>query len=52
MWPFNKTGPSGFSPSATAEQVTEEIDGSGLTAFVKGIDPPFPSSKTFLLAVC
>ncbi|PON44175.1 Short-chain dehydrogenase/reductase [Trema orientale] len=37
MWWFNnKKGPSGFSASSTAEQVTEGIDGSGLTAIVTG----------------
>lgn len=34
---FGKKGPSGFSSSSTAEEVTEGIDGSGLTAIVTGI---------------
>jgi len=38
MWPFSRKGPSGFSSSSTAEQVTEGIDGSGLTAIVTGTD--------------
>ncbi|CAI9762425.1 unnamed protein product [Fraxinus pennsylvanica] len=36
MWLFNRKGPSGFSASSTAEEVTQEIDGSGLTAIVTG----------------
>lgn len=34
---FGKKGPSGFSSSSTAEEVTEGIDGSGLTAIVTGM---------------
>ncbi|KAL5744649.1 hypothetical protein ACOSQ2_027765 [Xanthoceras sorbifolium] len=33
---FSKKGPSGFSSSSTAEQVTAGIDGTGLTAIVTG----------------
>ncbi|KAJ3689810.1 hypothetical protein LUZ61_018974 [Rhynchospora tenuis] len=36
MWPFNRKGPSGFSSSSTAEEVTQGIDGTGLTAIVTG----------------
>ncbi|XP_042507553.1 short-chain dehydrogenase TIC 32, chloroplastic-like isoform X2 [Macadamia integrifolia] len=36
MWPFNRKGPSGFSASSTAEEVTQGIDGTGLTAIVTG----------------
>ncbi|KAM0041354.1 putative very-long-chain 3-oxoacyl-CoA reductase [Helianthus debilis subsp. tardiflorus] len=36
MWLFRRPGPSGFSKSATAEQVTDGIDASGLTAIVTG----------------
>ncbi|KAL4574816.1 hypothetical protein LXL04_021654 [Taraxacum kok-saghyz] len=36
MWLFRKPGPSGFSQNSTAEQVTEGIDASGLTAIVTG----------------
>ncbi|KAK7861016.1 short-chain dehydrogenase tic 32 [Quercus suber] len=36
MWLFNRKGPSGFSASSTAEEVTEGIDGTGLTAIVTG----------------
>jgi acyl CoA:acetate/3-ketoacid CoA transferase alpha subunit len=35
-WLFRKPGPSGFSYSSTAEEVTEGIDASGLTAVVTG----------------
>ncbi|GKV52720.1 hypothetical protein SLEP1_g59291, partial [Rubroshorea leprosula] len=31
---FNRKGPSGFSGSSTAEEVTQGIDGTGLTAIV------------------
>ena len=34
--PFSRKGASGFSSSSTAEQVTEGIDGTGLTAIVTG----------------
>lgn len=33
---FNRKGPSGYSASSTAQQVTQGIDGSGLTAIVTG----------------
>lgn len=36
MWLFGRKGPSGFSASSTAEEVTEGIDGTGLTAIVTG----------------
>ncbi|KAM6555806.1 hypothetical protein CsatB_002825 [Cannabis sativa] len=36
MWWFERNDLSGFSASSTAEQVTEGIDGSGLTAIVTG----------------
>ncbi|PIA49343.1 hypothetical protein AQUCO_01300283v1 [Aquilegia coerulea] len=36
MWLFSKKGPSGFSSSSTAEEVTQGIDGTGLTAIVTG----------------
>ncbi|KAG5234576.1 short-chain dehydrogenase Tic32 family protein [Salix suchowensis] len=35
MWFWNRKGASGFSASSTAEDVTEGIDGSGLTAIVQ-----------------
>ncbi|XWS48917.1 hypothetical protein CRYUN_Cryun13aG0118000 [Craigia yunnanensis] len=36
MWIFGWKGPSGFSASSTAEEVTQGIDGTGLTAIVAG----------------
>lgn len=36
MWFLGWKGPSGFSASSTAEQVTQGIDGTGLTAVVTG----------------
>lgn len=36
MWIFSWKGPSGFSACSTAEQVTQGIDGTGLTAIVTG----------------
>lgn len=36
MWRFGGKGESGFSASNTAEQVTEGIDGTSLTAIVTG----------------
>ncbi|KAJ0042750.1 hypothetical protein Pint_17479 [Pistacia integerrima] len=37
MWLFGRKGPSGFSSSSTAAEVTEGIDGTGLTAIVTDI---------------
>ena len=48
MWLFRRKGPSGFSASSTAEEVTQGIDGSGLTAIVTG---PFSSGLIFLLLI-
>ncbi|KAK9265360.1 hypothetical protein L1049_003510 [Liquidambar formosana] len=36
MWIFGRKGPSGFSACSTAEEVTQGIDGTGLTAIVTG----------------
>lgn len=36
MWLFRRKGPSGFSSSSTAEEVTDGIDATGLTAIVTG----------------
>ncbi len=36
MWLFNRKGASGFSASSTAEEVTEGLNGTGLTAIVTG----------------
>lgn len=37
MWWFNRKEASGFSYSSTAEQVTQGIDGTSLTAIVTGL---------------
>ncbi|GAU24591.1 hypothetical protein TSUD_289520 [Trifolium subterraneum] len=37
MWLFSRMGPSGFSASSTAEDVTQQIDATGLTAIVTGL---------------
>lgn len=37
MWIFGWAGPSGFSGKSTAQQVTQGIDGTGLTAIVTGL---------------
>lgn len=46
MWLFGRKGPSGFTKSSTAEEVTQGIDASGLTAIVTGkVHLLFLSSK-------
>ncbi|XP_057424398.1 short-chain dehydrogenase TIC 32, chloroplastic isoform X2 [Lotus japonicus] len=50
MWPFSKKGPSGFSSSSTAEQVTQGIDGTGLTAVVTGASSGIGTETTRVLA--
>lgn len=37
MWIFGWKGQSGFSARSTAEEVTQGIDGTGLTAIVTGL---------------
>ena len=37
MWILGRKGPSGFSACSTAEQVTQGIDATGLTAIVTGL---------------
>lgn len=49
MWLFRSKGPSGFSSSSTAEEVTAGIDGSALTAIVTG--PLLPHSVVLLFYV-
>ncbi|XP_028798791.1 short-chain dehydrogenase TIC 32, chloroplastic [Neltuma alba] len=51
MWPFSRRGPSGFSSSSTAEQVTEGINGSGLTAIVTGASSGIGTETTRVLAL-
>ncbi|XP_073002212.1 short-chain dehydrogenase TIC 32, chloroplastic-like [Typha latifolia] len=51
MWPFNRKGVSGFSSSSTAEEVTEGVDGSGLTAVVTGASSGIGSETARVLAL-
>ncbi|XP_061364473.1 short-chain dehydrogenase TIC 32, chloroplastic isoform X4 [Gastrolobium bilobum] len=51
MWPFSKKGPSGFSSSSTAEQVTHGVDGTGLTAIVTGASSGIGTETTRVLAL-
>ncbi|XP_015888606.1 short-chain dehydrogenase TIC 32, chloroplastic [Ziziphus jujuba] len=51
MWPFRRKGPSGFSSTSTAEEVTEGIDGSGLTAIITGASSGIGSETTRVLAL-
>ncbi|KAE9464852.1 hypothetical protein C3L33_03236, partial [Rhododendron williamsianum] len=51
MWLFRRKGPSGFSYSSTAEEVTEGIDGSGLTAIVTGASSGIGTETTRVLAL-
>ena len=48
MWLFGGKGPSGFSKSSTAEEVTHGIDGTALTAIVTG--PYFYLSSLFSIS--
>ncbi|GER51020.1 NAD(P)-binding Rossmann-fold superfamily protein [Striga asiatica] len=51
MWLFSRKGNSGFSASSTAEQVTEGIDGSGLTAIVTGASSGIGAETARVLAL-
>ncbi|KAK4350864.1 hypothetical protein RND71_030177 [Anisodus tanguticus] len=51
MWLFKGKGPSGFSYSSTAEEVTHGIDGSGLTAIVTGASSGIGSETTRTLVL-
>jgi len=51
MWPFTKKGVSGFSWNSTAEQVTNEIDATGLTAIVTGASSGIGAETTRVLAL-
>lgn len=50
MWIFERKGPSGFSASTTAEEVTQGIDGTGLTAIVTGASGGIGVETTRVLA--
>ncbi|KAJ4831900.1 Short-chain dehydrogenase TIC 32, chloroplastic [Turnera subulata] len=51
MWLFGWKGPSGFSANSTAEQVTQGIDGTGLTAIVTGASSGIGEETTRVLAL-
>ncbi|GLT31198.1 hypothetical protein SLA2020_059500 [Shorea laevis] len=51
MWLFSRKGPSGFSPSSTAEEVTHGIDGTGLTAIVTGASSGIGTETARVLAL-
>ncbi|XP_021592746.2 short-chain dehydrogenase TIC 32, chloroplastic [Manihot esculenta] len=51
MWPFCRKGPSGFSSSSTAEEVTHGIDASGLTAIVTGASSGIGTETSRVLAL-
>ncbi|KAL3834402.1 hypothetical protein ACJIZ3_009138 [Penstemon smallii] len=51
MWLFKRRGPSGFSSSSTAEEVTNGIDASGLTAIVTGASSGIGSETARVLAL-
>ncbi|XVF13105.1 hypothetical protein REPUB_Repub08aG0179400 [Reevesia pubescens] len=51
MWIFGWKGPSGFSASSTAEEVTQGIDGTGLTAIVTGASSGIGLETTRVLAL-
>lgn len=51
MWIFEREGPSGFSASTTAEEVTQGIDGTGLTAIVTGASSGIGKEATRVLAL-
>ncbi|XP_060203678.1 short-chain dehydrogenase TIC 32, chloroplastic-like [Lycium barbarum] len=51
MWLFKRKGASGFSSSSTAEEVTQGIDGSGLTAIVTGASSGIGSETSRVLAL-
>ncbi|EXB37336.1 Short-chain dehydrogenase TIC 32 [Morus notabilis] len=52
MWIFGWKGPSGFSARSTAEEVTQGIDGTGLTAIVTGASSGIGAETTRVLALC
>ncbi|CAI0476202.1 unnamed protein product [Linum tenue] len=51
MWIFGWKGPSGFSARSTAEEVTEGIDATGLTAIVTGATSGIGVDTTRVLAL-
>lgn len=51
MWIFGRKGASGFSSSSTAEEVTQGIDGTGLTAIVTGASSGIGAETARILAM-
>ncbi|KAD4178378.1 hypothetical protein E3N88_26969 [Mikania micrantha] len=51
MWIFGRKGASGFSASSTAEDVTEGIEATGLTAIVTGATSGIGMETTRVLAL-
>ncbi|XP_059304759.1 short-chain dehydrogenase TIC 32, chloroplastic-like [Lycium ferocissimum] len=51
MWFLSKKGPSGFSSNSTAEEVTQGIDGSTLTAIVTGASSGIGAETARVLAL-
>ncbi|XP_049393843.1 short-chain dehydrogenase TIC 32, chloroplastic-like [Solanum stenotomum] len=51
MWFLSKKGHSGFSPYSTAEEVTQGIDGSALTAIVTGASSGIGAETARVLAL-
>ncbi|KAF5201252.1 Short-chain dehydrogenase tic 32 protein [Thalictrum thalictroides] len=51
MWFFNRKRPAGFSSSSTAEEVTQGIDGTQLTAIVTGASSGIGVETTRVLAL-
>ncbi|XAR70282.1 Very-long-chain 3-oxoacyl-CoA reductase [Bertholletia excelsa] len=51
MWIFGRKGPSGFSACSTAEEVTQGIDGAGLTAIITGASSGIGMETTHVLAL-
>ncbi|XP_047259273.1 short-chain dehydrogenase TIC 32, chloroplastic isoform X2 [Capsicum annuum] len=51
MWIFGRKGASGFSACSTAEEVTQGIDGAGLTAIVTGATSGIGIETTRVLAL-
>ncbi|KAM1407322.1 hypothetical protein ACFX2F_001925 [Malus domestica] len=51
MWFFRGKGPSGFSSSSTAEEVTQGVDATGLTAIVTGASSGIGTETARVLAL-
>ncbi|KAM7499678.1 hypothetical protein LguiA_024092 [Lonicera macranthoides] len=51
MWWYSRKGPSGFSYTSTAEEVTHGVDGCGLTAIVTGASSGIGTETARVLAL-